>query len=118
MDRLTQAFANADRNGNSAVLMFIDLDQFKTVNDSLGHDVGDVLLQDAAARMAKVVRAGDTVARQGGDEFLIVLQGLSDPSQASVVAEKLISALAAPFEVFGHELHIGASIGMASYPKD
>lgn len=68
--------------------------------------------------MAKVVRSGDTVARQGGDEFLIVLQGLSDPSQASVVAEKLISALAEPFEVFGHELHIGASIGMASYPKD
>lgn len=68
--------------------------------------------------MSRVVRSGDTVARQGGDEFLIVLQGLSDPSQASVVAEKLISALAAPFEVFGHELHIGASIGMASYPKD
>ena len=68
--------------------------------------------------MGKVVRSGDTVARQGGDEFLIVLQGLSDPSQASVVAEKLIAALAAPFEVFGHELHIGASIGMASYPKD
>lgn len=118
MDRLSQSFAHADRTGKSVALLFIDLDQFKTVNDSLGHDVGDVLLQDVAARMTKVVRAQDTVARQGGDEFLVVLPDLTNPSQASIVAEKLIAALSEPFDVFGHELHIGASVGIATYPKD
>lgn len=118
MDRLSQAFAHADRSGRSVALLFLDLDRFKAVNDSIGHDIGDLLLKEVACRMCGVVRAEDTVARQGGDEFLIVLPDLADPSVASVVAEKLIAALSKPFDVAGHELHIGASIGIAAYPKD
>ena len=118
MDRLSQAFANADRSGHNVALLFIDLDQFKSVNDSIGHDVGDLLLKEVAARMSAVVRAQDTVARQGGDEFLIILPDLSNPSLASVVAEKLIATISQPFEIDGHSLHIGASVGIAAYPRD
>lgn len=118
MDRLTHAFAHADRNGNSVALMFIDLDQFKSVNDSLGHDVGDLLLKEVATRMRGVVRSEDTVARSGGDEFLVVLPDLNDPTHASRVAEKLIAAVSEPFEIRGHELHVGASVGISVYPKD
>lgn len=117
-DRLTRAFAHADRNGKSVALMFLDLDHFKTINDSIGHDVGDLLLKEVAIRMSGVVRAEDTVARQGGDEFLVVLPDLADPSLASIVAEKLIAAISKPFEIDGHSLHVGASIGIASYPRD
>ena len=118
MDRLSQAFANADRNAHHVALLFIDLDQFKAVNDSIGHEVGDLLLKEVACRMVGVVRAQDTVARMGGDEFLVVLPDLVDASHASVVAEKLIAAISQPFSVQGHSLHVGASIGIASYPND
>lgn len=118
MDRLNQAFANADRSGHSVALMFIDLDQFKSVNDSIGHDVGDLLLKEVACRMSGVVRAQDTVARQGGDEFLVILPDLPNPSLASIVAEKLIAAISQPFEIQGHSLHVGASVGIAAYPRD
>lgn len=118
MDRLSQAFANADRNGHNVALLFIDLDQFKAVNDSIGHDVGDLLLKEVACRMVGVVRAQDTVARMGGDEFLVILPDLTDASHAALVAEKLIAAISRSFSIKGHVLHIGASIGIASYPND
>ncbi|MDQ1343559.1 MAG: hypothetical protein QG650_278 [Patescibacteria group bacterium] len=117
-DRLRKACLHADRSGSSAALLFIDLDHFKAVNDSIGHDVGDLLLKEVAYRMKAVVRSEDTVARQGGDEFLIVLPDLHDAAYAGNVAEKIVLVLSEPFELRGHEVHIGASIGIATYPKD
>lgn len=117
-DRLAMAVSHANRIGTNVAVMFVDLDNFKSVNDSIGHDVGDVILKEATSRMLSIVRNEDTVARQGGDEFIIVLSELHDPQQASIVAQKILDELRRPFEVGGHELHLGASIGISTYPKD
>lgn len=117
-DRLLQAVKKSHRDGQSLAVLFIDLDRFKEVNDSLGHVVGDQLLVEAARRIASCVRGSDTVARLGGDEFTVVLAGLDSREAAERVARDIIAALAAPF-VLGHEsAEVSASIGIAVYPGD
>jgi diguanylate cyclase (GGDEF)-like protein/PAS domain S-box-containing protein len=117
-DRVRQAIAYARRNGSSFGLFYIDLDSFKVVNDSLGHLTGDLLLQEAARRLRSAVRESDTLARSGGDEFVLVATDLHGPRSAEMVAEKLRQALVDPFEISGHELFATASIGISMYPRD
>jgi diguanylate cyclase (GGDEF)-like protein/PAS domain S-box-containing protein len=115
-DRLHQALAHAERNESLVGLLFIDLDRFKLVNDSLGHRAGDELLQEVAERLTAAVRAEDTVARLGGDEFTVIVPNLHSPAGAANVAEKIIDALGMPFTLQGHEIFTSASIGIAIYP--
>lgn len=117
-DRLTQACREAVRKGTLVGLMFVDLDRFKQVNDSLGHSVGDFLLRAVVQRLQSSARDCDTVARLGGDEFAILLDGLKDPVDADIVARRVIDSLQPPFSIMGHELFITASLGIAIYPKD
>ena len=120
MDRLEQAMASAARHGHQDALLFIDLDHFKTINDTLGHDKGDLLLKQISQRLSSCVREGDTVARLGGDEFVVLLQGLSEnapeaAAQAQVVAQKILVNLAQPYELDGHGHHSTASIGITLF---
>ncbi len=117
-DRLRQAIALAHRRRNKVAVMFIDLDRFKNINDSLGHVSGDALLQQVGKRISTELREGDTVARLGGDEFVIVLPELGDANDAAIVAHKLTGAFVAPFAIAGVEVHISPSIGIAIYPDD
>lgn len=116
-DRLSQALADVPQ-GRRGGLIFLDLDHFKIVNDTLGHEVGDLLLQAVARRLQENVREDDTVSRQGGDEFVILLPRLADPRDAAWVAEKLIEAVSEPYLIEGHELEVGASIGISLFPED
>jgi diguanylate cyclase (GGDEF)-like protein len=111
-DRLQQAMARATRD-KSMALLFLDIDHFKTVNDSLGHEAGDQLLKVFAARMLDCVRLSDTVARLGGDEFTIILEGLRDLSDAKALANKLVETLSQPIALAGKLLEITASVGVA-----
>jgi len=115
-DRLQQTFSTAKRTHEHFGLMFIDLDKFKPVNDTFGHAVGDLLLNEAAQRMQSCVRQSDTVARIGGDEFVVLLPSLKQDQDAQEVAEKIRHALNLPFELSGHTLNISSSIGVAIYP--
>lgn len=115
-DRLQQALAAAKRNQTRLALMFIDLDKFKPVNDTYGHGVGDLLLKDVALRIQDCLRESDTAARIGGDEFVILLPVIEMEQDAMRVGEKILDALNRPFELAGHTLKIGASIGVAVYP--
>ena len=117
-DRLERAMHAADRHGNKVGLLFVDLDRFKTINDSLGHGVGDRLLRAVGARLLETVRASDTVSRQGGDEFVILVNDLDGPDAACSVARKVLRAMTESFSVDGHELQISPSIGIALYPDD
>ena len=117
-DRLKQAIAHASRSDSRVAVLFIDLDYFKHINDSLGHQIGDCLLRMVAERLLHCVREGDTVARLGGDEFVLTLPQLPDSADAAVVAQKALSALSAPFLCEGHDLHVGGSIGISLYPED
>jgi diguanylate cyclase (GGDEF)-like protein/PAS domain S-box-containing protein len=117
-DRLEQALAQASRDDHRVGVMFIDLDRFKSINDSLGHAIGDELLRHVAERLNGVVRAVDTVSRHGGDEFIIVLRQIAGADDAVLVAEKIIAALATPVHVQGHELRATPSIGISIYPDD
>ena len=117
-DRVEQAIAHAGRDGCMAAVLFLDLDQFKFVNDSLGHDAGDRLLVEVAERLKSAVRQGDTVARLGGDEFVIVLSGVEHEEDAAGIARKLQDVLQPAFIERKHELYITASQGIALYPRD
>ncbi len=118
-DRLAQAIALAQRNGGGLALLFLDLDRFKNVNDSLGHAAGDILLLQAGERLQGVVRSSDTVARLGGDEFTIIMYADTAPDMmAARVAQKVLTALSEPFMVHGSEVYVGASIGITIYPQD
>ena len=116
-DRLKVALSTARRDQGLLSLLYIDLDKFKQVNDTLGHAIGDLLLQETAVRLRLCVRESDTVARVGGDEFVILLQGMSVPEHAAVVAEKIVNAFNAPFILKGHSLTIVPSTGIALYPQ-
>ncbi|MBT3360708.1 MAG: EAL domain-containing protein [Rhodospirillales bacterium] len=118
LDRLTQALARSHRNNTTVALLFIDLDRFKNVNDTLGHSAGDRLLKEAGLRLCECIRGGDTVARLGGDEFTIILPDLQSPNNAEHVAEKVHSAFTQPFFIEGQELFVTASIGITVYPMD
>jgi diguanylate cyclase (GGDEF)-like protein len=115
---LTQHLAQANCNHRCVGVLFLDLDRFKQVNDTLGHAVGDLLLQHAAERIRRTLREDDTVARLGGDEFTIVLGNLVSARDAGSVARQLITALSRPFEIDGYMIHVGASAGIAIYPVD
>ncbi len=112
-DRLGMAIAHAHRDKEGLAVMFLDVDHFKTVNDTLGHEIGDALLQEIAVRLRDLVREGDTVARLGGDEFTLLLAGISDEDTAGALASKVLEALRPPFEIGDHEIHVTASIGIA-----
>lgn len=116
-ERLQQAVIKARRDKTHMAAMFLDLDRFKPVNDKLGHDIGDTLLKQVARRLQACVRASDTVARIGGDEFVVMLPSIEHERDAAVVAEKILHALNQPFSVTGHEISISGSVGIAVYPE-
>jgi len=117
-DRLTQAMALAHRHRQKLAVLFLDVDRFKHINDTLGHDIGDRLLQSVAQRLLSCVRNSDTVSRQGGDEFVILLSEVAHAEDAAVCAEKILRALSAPYRIDQHNLHLTASIGIVTYPED
>ncbi|MGH8808861.1 MAG: putative bifunctional diguanylate cyclase/phosphodiesterase [Noviherbaspirillum sp.] len=117
-DRLQQAILNAQRSGGIAAVAFIDLDQFKFVNDSLGHQVGDELLKVVTARLKSCLRASDTVARQGGDEFVLVLSNQKNTESVTDMVRRIIAAVAEPWSVNGLELHVTCSVGVSVFPAD
>ncbi len=117
-DRMNQLLALAKRNHYVLALLYVDFDRFKAINDTLGHGVGDLLLAEASKRMASCTRRADTVARMGGDEFIGICGKIASPSDAGVVAQKIIDTLSKPFVIKGHEYTIGASIGISLYPND
>ena len=117
-DRAREAVAHARRHGKTAALLFLDLDNFKQVNDSLGHDVGDALLKIIASRLRASVRGEDFIARIGGDEFCVLLQSITEPREAAAVAQKLLHELGKGYRIGAHQLASGASIGIACVPQD
>jgi diguanylate cyclase (GGDEF)-like protein/PAS domain S-box-containing protein len=117
-DRLESALQRARREGHSLAVLFIDLDRFKNINDTLGHHVGDIVLCETASRFSAAVRESDTVARLGGDEFIIVIEHVVDPAAASRVADKILEGLRRPIMISGQEFFIGASLGISLFPQD
>lgn len=117
-DRLASAIAQAQRLGQRAIVMFLDLDNFKAVNDTLGHDVGDELLRVIAQRLKEAVRFGDTVARLGGDEFAIILENVDAAATGEVIAQKCVDALAQMVRINGNEIYVSASVGLSACPDD
>jgi diguanylate cyclase (GGDEF)-like protein len=117
-DRVGQAIARAHRSGGKLAVLFLDLDRFKNVNDSFGHAVGDMLLTTVSARLTGSRREEDTVARLGGDEFIVSIPDVADAAEAESVAARILSDLAQPFTINGHQLHADVSIGIALYPRD
>lgn len=117
-DRIKLALAHSDRNKQKFALLFLDMDDFKKVNDTLGHSVGDDLLKQVANRLTDLLRGEDTVARIGGDEFVVLLSGLKDSSYSTTLAERIIDALKPVFEIDEHKIHSSFSIGIAVYPDD
>lgn len=115
-DRLQTALRLSERNPSPLSLLYLDLDRFKLVNDTLGHSIGDLLLQEVARRLRHCVRESDTVGRIGGDEFLVLLNGIDPPEQALAVAEKIRAALDQPFDLAGQQVRVSPSIGVAFYP--
>lgn len=116
-DRMSLELAIAKRDKERLAVLFVDFDRFKPINDTLGHEVGDLLLQEAARRMQGCMRASDTLARIGGDEFVVLLRSVEEEADAMLVAEKIRHALNRPFAVAGHSLNISSSTGIAIYPE-
>jgi len=117
-DRFAQAAAHADRTHNKVALLFLDLDRFKTINDSLGHPVGDKLLQTLAQRLQACIRESDTISRQGGDEFVVIVTDLRDVDTVASIAQKILEQVGQPVDINGHTLNASFSIGISLYPDD
>ncbi|MCC6196516.1 MAG: EAL domain-containing protein [Burkholderiales bacterium] len=118
MHTLQRAFSLAQRRGKQFALFFIDLDRFKNINDSLGHEAGDRLLQDVARRLRHHLRESDTVARLGGDEFVVLVEDCADPRELNAIAQNILNAVGRPFTLAGAEYHVTGSIGISTYPAD
>ena len=118
MERLSHAIKVAKRNNTEIALLFLDLDRFKIINDSLGHRIGDELLLQVAAKLVKVLRASDSISRWGGDEFVMLLEDVNKKEDIDAIVEKIIMELAEPTIVSGHRLHVSSSVGIARYPQD
>ncbi|MBU1339072.1 MAG: EAL domain-containing protein, partial [Acidobacteria bacterium] len=118
MEKLSQLLVQARWNNHTLALLFIDLDHFKKINDTLGHDAGDKMLKDVASRLVECVRDSDTVARMGGDEFMIILPKITKAQDAAVIAQRVLKSFDSPFTLNGHDCMIGASIGISQYPTD
>jgi diguanylate cyclase (GGDEF)-like protein len=117
-DRIDQAIISAQASSMQVAVLFLDLDGFKYINDSLGHSIGDKLLQSIAVRLVSCVRITDTVSRQGGDEFVVLLSEVNRPHAAAAIAAKILKEIAKPHSIDRHELHVTASIGVSAYPED
>jgi diguanylate cyclase (GGDEF)-like protein/PAS domain S-box-containing protein len=117
-DRLSQTLGHAERTGTTFAVLFVDVDNFKAINDARGHEFGDLVLQEVARTITSTVRASDTVARIGGDEFVIVLETLGRASDASVVADKILRSVARPFTLKRHKVATTVSIGISVYPDN
>jgi|KBSSwiStaDraftv2_1062776.scaffolds.fasta_scaffold00419_2 diguanylate cyclase (GGDEF)-like protein/PAS domain S-box-containing protein len=117
-ERLTQAIAKAKRSGHRVGVLFIDLDRFKNVNDTLGHRIGDELLKRVTAALSSALRETDLLARLGGDEFMVIVEDFDDPSVLGRIAQKLLDAIQQPFEIESHDIFVTSSIGIAVYPDD
>ena len=115
---LDHTIQNARRYGRCFAVLFIDLDRFKVINDTLGHEAGDQLLQEVASRLSQTMRAGDVVARLGGDEFVVLVQEVTERKQVETVARKILSTLIKPVAIRGHDYRVTASIGISMYPAD
>ena len=119
VERLGEAIAHADATGEQVAVLFIDLDRFKNVNDTLGHHIGDGVLRSVAQRLAQAVRAGDTVSRLGGDEYVVIMRGVTSVEEVRLAVERrLIPLIRQPHQVEGHALHVSCSVGVALYPQD
>lgn len=118
LDNLDQCVSLAKRNGYKVAVLFLDLDGFKLINDTLGHDGGDMLLQEVAKRLKGDIRASDTVARVGGDEFIFVLNNIGSAEHAASMANKIIASLSDPFNIKGKQCHVGGSVGISIFPDD
>lgn len=118
IERLKEAVAKAKRKKSLFSVLFVDLDRFKTINDSLGHSIGDQLIKQVAIRIKSALRESDIVARNGGDEFVIIIEDMNDVREAFIVAEKVIKCISKLFEIGGHNVHIGTSVGISIYPLD
>ena len=117
-DRVDQGISLARRNRGSLAVLFLDLDNFKNINDSLGHSIGDRLLQSVAARLSACIRLSDTVGRLGGDEFVVLLTEVKHPADAAISARKILAAVMRPYRIGGHDLTVTASVGLSTYPAD
>lgn len=117
-EKLSQTLQKARHGGNQFALLFLDLDYFKEINDSLGHGIGDLLLQSVAKRLTGCLREGDLVARWGGDEFIMILPGICHPKDAGMIGQRIIDVLQPDFDLAGHQVTMGCSIGIALYPRD
>jgi diguanylate cyclase (GGDEF)-like protein/PAS domain S-box-containing protein len=116
--RLSHALAQARRNDQPLAILFLDLDRFKNINDTLGHGAGDKALRQVGERLRECLRESDTIGRLGGDEFVVLLEAMPQPTRGAEVAQKLLAAVARPFTIDGHDFHITASIGISTYPAD
>jgi diguanylate cyclase (GGDEF)-like protein len=117
-DRIKQAIIAAPRHKKKVVVLFLDLDGFKHINDSLGHQIGDNLLQSIAKRLSDCVRGSDTVSRQGGDEFVVLLSEVEQAEDAAITARRMLEAVAEAHPIDNHDLHVTTSIGVSVYPDD
>ncbi|HEX7964489.1 MAG TPA: EAL domain-containing protein [Gammaproteobacteria bacterium] len=118
MDRLNQALAHAGRHHERLALLFVDVDRFKTINDSLGHPVGDQVLKEIGRRLVNCVRAEDVVARLGGDEFMVLMAGCEDPKAVTFTAQRILDTVSGTLNAAGVQVHTGCSIGISTYPED